>query len=138
MQLSEVRGSSDQAGSGADDETRGWDSRQGLRENGHKRVSLRDKDSSNLEDLEHYTLVELEPPRSSSPGIYLAEVDSDSEIRNGQCGLARSWAPTGRATGQGRAFPSVQWGKPIASKFLGLPGRALAQTLHAFNQPNIP
>ncbi|XP_013369688.1 PREDICTED: testis-expressed sequence 40 protein [Chinchilla lanigera] len=75
-QLSEVRGSSDQ-NHGTGHETRG-DSQQGLLEDGDKSISQRDKDSSKPEDLDQHTLLDLEPPRSSTQGIWLAELDSES------------------------------------------------------------
>lgn len=138
MQLSEVRGRLGQEGGGTVFEACEWDSQRGLQEDGAKSISLRDKDHFKSEDLDQHTLLELEPPRSRSLGNHLVEAASESEIRKGQCGLARLWAPTVQGTGQGLTFPSVQWGKPIAYGFLGLPERALQRILHAFNLPDIP
>ncbi|KAM6160909.1 cation channel sperm-associated auxiliary subunit zeta [Erethizon dorsatum] len=81
VQLSEVRGGSDQEGGDAG-ETGRWDSQQGLPEDGDKSTSPRNEDSSKPEDLDQHTLLELEPPRSSTLGIRLAAVDSESEIRH--------------------------------------------------------
>lgn len=97
------------------------DQQQKLPGDGGKPISLRNEDSSKLEDLDQYTLLELKPPGGRTPGIHLEGVDSEPEIQNGQCGLTRLWVPTGQRTVQGLTFLSVQWGNPIASKFLGLP-----------------
>ncbi|EHB04927.1 hypothetical protein GW7_20672, partial [Heterocephalus glaber] len=82
MQLSEVHGNWGQEGYGTVYETYGRNSQRDLREDGDKSISLRDKDGSKPEDLDKHTLLELEPPCSSSLGIQLGEVASESEIRN--------------------------------------------------------
>ncbi|XP_063083494.1 cation channel sperm-associated auxiliary subunit zeta isoform X2 [Cavia porcellus] len=73
------------------------DQQQKLPGDGGKPISLRNEDSSKLEDLDQYTLLELKPPGGRTPGIHLEGVDSEPEIQNEHFSesLSSTWESAG-------------------------------------------